>query len=43
VDFLHYDLGHTTVTGVDPVTANSITASQKVDGNIVRGVIDYKF
>jgi len=47
VDFLHYDLGHTSVTGtgVDPVTGglDSITASQKVGGNIVRGVINYKF
>ena len=47
VDYLHYDLGHTTVTGtgVDPVTGgvDSITASQNVSGNVVRGVINYKF
>jgi len=47
VDFLHYDLGHTSVTGtgVDPGTGglDSMTASQKVGGNIVRGVINYKF
>jgi outer membrane immunogenic protein len=43
VDYLHYDLGHTSVTGVDPVFGNSITASQKVGGDIIRGVINYKF
>jgi outer membrane immunogenic protein len=43
VDYLHYDLGHASVTGVDPVFATSITASQNVAGDIVRGVINYKF
>jgi outer membrane immunogenic protein len=43
VDYLHYDLGNTHVTGVDAVTLNSITADQKAAGDIVRGVINYKF
>ncbi len=43
VDYLHYDLGHTSVTGVDPVFLTTITASQKVAGDVVRGVINYKF
>jgi outer membrane immunogenic protein len=42
VDYLHYDLGHTSVTMVDPAT-NSVSASQNVAGDIVRGVINYKF
>jgi outer membrane immunogenic protein len=42
VDYLHYDLGHTSVTMVDAIGA-SVTASQKVGGDIVRGVINYKF
>jgi len=38
VDYLHYDLGRTSVTdGVGDF------ASQKVGGDIVRGVINYKF
>jgi outer membrane immunogenic protein len=41
VDYLHYDLGHTSVTGV--LDGVSITASQNVAGDIVRGVINYKF
>lgn len=41
VDYIHYDLGHTSVTGVGAAT--SITASQKVSGDVVRGVINYKF
>jgi outer membrane immunogenic protein len=43
VDYLHYDLGHTSVTGVDPVFGVTVSASQKVGGDIVRGVINYKF
>jgi outer membrane immunogenic protein len=48
VDYLHYDLGHTNVTGltVPPgaiVPAASLSASQNVGGDIVRGVINYKF
>jgi outer membrane immunogenic protein len=48
VDYLHYDLGHTNVTGftVPPGTIipnASLTASQNVAGDIVRGVINYKF
>lgn len=43
-DYLHYDLGRTSVTGFDGVGAGaSITASQKVGGDIIRGVINYKF
>jgi len=41
VDYLHYDLGHTSVTATDGVSF--ITASQNVAGDIVRGVINYKF
>jgi outer membrane immunogenic protein len=40
-DYLHYDLGHTSVTATDGV--DFVTASQKVSGDIVRGVINYKF
>jgi hypothetical protein len=48
VDYLHYDLGHTNVTGVTVppgfiVPGASLTASQNVAGDIVRGVINYKF
>jgi outer membrane immunogenic protein len=44
VDYLHYDLGHTSVTAVDNVVGLfSVTASQNVAGDIVRGVINYKF
>jgi outer membrane immunogenic protein len=48
VDYLHYDLGHTNVTGftVPPGTiipSASLTATQDVGGDIVRGVINYKF
>ena len=43
VDYLHYDLGHTSVTGVDPVFGVTVSADQKVGGDIVRGVINYKF
>lgn len=48
VDYLHYDLGHTNVTGatVAPgaiVPGASLTASQTVGGDIVRGVLNYKF
>ena len=42
VEYLHYDLGHTSVTGTDAF-GDVITASQKVGGDIVRGVINYKF
>ncbi len=42
VDYLHYDLGRTTVTGTD-ASGDVVSASQKVGGDIVRGVINYKF
>jgi hypothetical protein len=42
VDYPHYDLGHTSVTMMDG-PGNSVTASQNVAGDIVRGVINYKF
>jgi outer membrane immunogenic protein len=48
VDYIHYDLGRTNVTGVmvppgAVVPGVSITASQLVAGDVVRGVINYKF
>jgi len=51
VDYLHYDLGRANVTAfgavIDPASgfvfsAGSLTASQSVAGDIVRGVINYK-
>src|SRR5215831_12844201 len=39
VDYLHYDLGHTSVT----TSVGDFAVSQKVGGDIVRGVINYKF
>jgi outer membrane immunogenic protein len=39
VDYLHYDLGHTSVV----TSAVGFAASQNVAGDIVRGVINYKF
>jgi outer membrane immunogenic protein len=43
-DYLHYDLGHTSVTAANNIgVGNFFTASQKVGGDIVRGVISYKF
>jgi outer membrane immunogenic protein len=42
VDYLHYDLGHSTVTGIDAF-GDVVSVSQTMDGNIVRGVISYKF
>ena len=39
VDYLHYDLGRTSVT--DPTA--QLTVDQKVGGDIVRGVLNYKF
>jgi outer membrane immunogenic protein len=48
VDYLHYDLGHSNVTGVTVPPGSiipnaSLAASQNVGGDIVRGVINYKF
>jgi outer membrane immunogenic protein len=45
VDYLHYDLGRTSVTNVNPCSPGpcTITAAQKVGGDVVRGVINYKF
>jgi outer membrane immunogenic protein len=45
VDYLHYDLGRTSATASTPCATGpcSVTASQKVGGDIVRGVINYKF
>jgi len=40
-DDLHYDLGHTSVTATNGV--DFVTASQKVAGDIVSGVINYNF
>jgi outer membrane immunogenic protein len=46
-EYLHYDLGHTTVTGVQVfpgfISPATISASQAVAGDIVRGTINYKF
>lgn len=42
VDYLHYDLGHTSVTGSDTF-GNTLTVDQKVGGDIVRGIVNYKF
>ncbi len=42
VDYLHYDLGRTTVKGTD-ASGDVVSASQKVGGDIVHGVINYKF
>jgi outer membrane immunogenic protein len=42
VDYLHYDLGNSTVTGTDAF-GDIVSANQKVGGDIVRGVINYKF
>ena len=41
VDYIHYDLGHTSISGV--AGTDFLTISQKVSGDIVRGVINYKF
>src|SRR5262249_52267593 len=41
VDYLHYDLGHSSVTATTGCC--TMTATQKVGGDIVRGVINYKF
>jgi outer membrane immunogenic protein len=43
VDYIHYDLGHTNVTGTDPVNVITTAASHNVAGDVVRGVINYKF
>jgi hypothetical protein len=47
-DYLHYDLGHTHVTGttVPPrliFPGANLTASQTVSGDIVRAALSYKF
>ncbi|HMA74579.1 MAG TPA: outer membrane protein [Xanthobacteraceae bacterium] len=42
VDYLHYDLGHTSISAT-AADGNFLTISQKVAGDIVRGVINYKF
>ncbi len=41
VDYLHYDLGRSSVTVAKGCCTN--TVSQKVGGDIVRGVVNYKF
>jgi len=41
VDYIHYDLGNTSLTAVSG--GDFVTVSQKVSGDIVRGVINYKF
>jgi outer membrane immunogenic protein len=43
LEYLHYDLGTTSVTGTDASGKFSATVDQKVGGDIVRGVINYKF
>jgi outer membrane immunogenic protein len=48
VDYIHYDIGNGHVTGVNVppgviVPGVSISASQVVAGDVVRGVINYKF
>jgi outer membrane immunogenic protein len=48
VDYLHYGLGHTNVTGITTppgtiIPGASLTASQDVAGDIIRGIINYKF
>jgi hypothetical protein len=40
VDYLHYDLGHTSITAT-AAGGDFVTVSQKVSGDIVRGVINY--
>lgn len=40
-DYLHYDLDRTRVTAFSAI--DNLTVSQKVQGDIVRGVINYKF
>ena len=42
VDYLHYDLGHTSIDTFDTL-GSFITVRQRVEGDIVRGVINYKF
>jgi outer membrane immunogenic protein len=42
VDYLHYDLGRTSAFATDGVNF-FVTGSQRVGGDIVRGVINYKF
>ncbi len=42
VDYLHYDLGHTSIHTFDS-DANFLSVHQRVEGDIVRGVINYKF
>ena len=44
VDYLHYDLGHTSINTFDSEpNPNFISVRQRVEGDIVRGVINYKF
>jgi outer membrane immunogenic protein len=51
IEYLHYDLGLTAVTGVETANAfagvagrdSTITVDQKVAGDIVRGSISYRF
>jgi outer membrane immunogenic protein len=43
VDYLHYDLGHTSVTTNADQFGRSFTASQSVAGDVVRGMVNYKF
>ena len=43
LEYLHYDLGTTSVTGTDASGRITATVDQKVGGDIVRGVINYKF
>jgi outer membrane immunogenic protein len=42
VDYLHYDLGHTSIDTFDSF-GNFLSVRQRVEGDIVRGVINYKF
>lgn len=46
IEYLHYDLGRSSVTAstvVPALPASTLTATQRVDGDIVRGTLSYRF
>jgi outer membrane immunogenic protein len=45
LEWLHYDLGRSTVTALNipPFAGGSLTGTQRVAGDIVRGTVSYKF
>jgi outer membrane immunogenic protein len=46
IEYLHYDLGRSRVTAaavVPALPASTLTATQRVDGDIVRGTLSYRF